>query len=446
MHELAHEFTNRNVSPWGGLKLFQQVYERSKVKEKLQEAGLPQPGSNRGYDAEELVEGFMTSVIVGARRLEHSGMLRTDSVIQEIFGWKKGMASASTFSRFFRRFDVDMNDAVFPPLMKHMMSLMAVKKRTIDIDSTVITRYGHQQEAMVGYNPSKKGRRSHHPLMAFCAETKMVVNAWMRSGDSASSTDMKDFLAELFAIVPREDVGLIRADAGFYADEILRELELENKVVRYIVKADKTKLLVRHILRVDKWYHSDTVCKDACYTEFQYKASTWKSSRRMIVVRVPKKNTESDKLAAQSELFQDIVKLEQFEYMAFVTNSEDSAVEIHSRYNKRGECENRIKELKYDYAIDGFALQQFPAMEAAFRFIMIAFNLMQIFKQSVMTSKRIHQLKTVRFQCIAIGSYLVTRGRIKTLMLSAKGKRRHFLDHLFERIGNSEAPFEFSIA
>ena len=247
MHELAHEFTNRNVSPWGGLKLFQQVYERSKVKEKLQEAGLPQPGSNRGYDAEELVEGFMTSVIVGARRLEHSGMLRTDSVIQEIFGWKKGMASASTFSRFFRRFDVDMNDAVFPPLMKHMMSLMAVKKRTIDIDSTVITRYGHQQEAMVGYNPSKKGRRSHHPLMAFCAETKMVVNAWMRSGDSASSTDMKDFLAELFAIVPREDVGLIRADAGFYADEILRELELENKVVRYIVPKSCNRKLKRSL-------------------------------------------------------------------------------------------------------------------------------------------------------------------------------------------------------
>lgn len=36
------------------------------------------------------------------------------------------------------------------------------------LDSPVITRYGAQQAgAEVGYNPTKRGRPSHHPLVAF---------------------------------------------------------------------------------------------------------------------------------------------------------------------------------------------------------------------------------------------------------------------------------------
>lgn len=34
-------------------------------------------------------------------------------------------------------------------------------------DSSVLTRYGEQEGAARGYNPSKPGRKSHHPLMAF---------------------------------------------------------------------------------------------------------------------------------------------------------------------------------------------------------------------------------------------------------------------------------------
>ncbi|WP_187647223.1 hypothetical protein [Nitrosophilus labii] len=45
---------------------------------------------------------------------------------------------------------------------------------TIDLDSTVITRYGNQEGAKVGYNPKKPGRPSHHPLIVFIEQTKMV--------------------------------------------------------------------------------------------------------------------------------------------------------------------------------------------------------------------------------------------------------------------------------
>ena len=55
---------------------------------------------------------------------------------------------------------------------------------TLDIDSTVLTRYGEQQlDAKKGYNPKKKGRKSHHPIIAFVNEVRMVANFWLRSQD-----------------------------------------------------------------------------------------------------------------------------------------------------------------------------------------------------------------------------------------------------------------------
>ena len=38
---------------------------------------------------------------------------------------------------------------------------------TLDLDLTVISRYGDQQGAKKCYSPSKPGRNSHHRLMAF---------------------------------------------------------------------------------------------------------------------------------------------------------------------------------------------------------------------------------------------------------------------------------------
>ena len=112
MKGIAYEFTDKDVSPWGGLRLIEETYRKSMLKDFLENqcTDLPMPGSNRGYSPVDLIEGFMVSVILGARRLAHSGALRHDKVVQRIFDWSKGMASQSTFSRFFRRFDQETND------------------------------------------------------------------------------------------------------------------------------------------------------------------------------------------------------------------------------------------------------------------------------------------------------------------------------------------------
>jgi hypothetical protein len=74
-------------------------------------------------------------------------------------------------------------------VQKFILAQVSIGYMTLDLDSSVLPGYGKQEKAEVGYNPGKKGRPSHHPLMAFCEETKMVVNGWMRGGKAQSSTN-----------------------------------------------------------------------------------------------------------------------------------------------------------------------------------------------------------------------------------------------------------------
>ena len=57
-----------------------------------------------------------------------------------------------------------------------------------------MTRYGQQEGAARGYNPRKPGRCSHHPLMAFVADTRMIANFWLRPGNSHSANNVLSFL------------------------------------------------------------------------------------------------------------------------------------------------------------------------------------------------------------------------------------------------------------
>ena len=54
------------------------------------------------------------------------------------------------------------------------------------------------------------------------------------------------------------------------------------------------------------------------------------------------------------------------------------------RQRGRADGENRIKELKADFGLDSFNLRDFWATEAALTMAILAYNLMSLFRQSVM--------------------------------------------------------------
>ena len=71
---------------------------------------------------------------------------------------------------------------------------------------------------------------------------------------------------------------------------------------------------------------------------------------------------------------------DQYRYSVFVTNLDLPAQQVWNLYLDRADAENRIKELKYDFGADNFCLSHFFATEAAFRFIMVAYNLISLFR------------------------------------------------------------------
>lgn len=441
MHALRYEYTDKKISPWGGLRIVQELYERSGLKSLIEQIPFHQPGSNRGYNPVEVVEGFMVSVLLGAKRIAHTEALRHDEVLKDIFGWKHGVPSQSTMSRFFRKYTMEDNDRIFPVLQRQWFEQFAIDKLTIDIDSTVLTRYGTQDGVERGYNNHKRGRGSHHPLLAFVAELNMVANAWMRSGKSGSSTDFQAFLDELLSIVPKDRIGLLRADSGFYGKKHLQRLEEEQ--INYVIAAHLKGGLRARIMEQTVWYpivDNEDIGIDYC--AFTWQATGWSTARRFIVLR---KDKERHPNTGGKLLFPDLEAFESYKYVAFVTNMELSATTIWKLYNQRADCENRIRELKHDYGIEGFCLDDMWATENAFRWVMVIHNLMALFKLKLMTDRK-HRpmLSTLTLQCIAIGSYLSRSARKTVLKLSLKEKRRQFIDRLFTDLQDLSPPFVFS--
>lgn len=215
MHSIDYEYTDKDISAWGGLHLVQELMERNDFHSLLDEAGLPERASNRSYDSKKIIEGFIVSVILGAKRLAHIGTIRHDEVIRKIFGWKGGMVSHSIFRRFFKRSSLEGNEGMMRKFNRRWFEMVVIDKHTVDIDCSVFSRFGEQEGVAVGYNPKRHGRVSLHPLIAFSAEARMAIQTWMRTSDSASSTCFDGFMEVLLHVLPIEKNGLLCADSGF---------------------------------------------------------------------------------------------------------------------------------------------------------------------------------------------------------------------------------------
>lgn len=428
------EFTQKSVSPWGGLKLMKDLIEKTGVKDQLAELDLPWPQSNRGYDPIDVIEAYWVSLWIGAQNFSQAHWIRDDDVIKEIFGWQKS-PSQSTFSRFFKKFSWSRNNTVFEPLQSWFMNQLTLDNITLDLDSTVITRYGEQEGAHYGYNPNQKGRPSHHPLMAFMPNIRMVVNSWLRSGDTHDINNSKHFLDETLRILGNKKVGLLRADSGFYGRDFIQHLESQPNPLNYIIAVRLYKPFRKMLQGHQNWVAIDDGL-EVC--EFTWKPPQWDRERRFVAVR---KNIRHFPKGGGKTLFPDQHQV--WRYSLFVTNMDLPAQEICRTYWGRADSENRIKELKYDFSLEQFSSRDFWATEAAQRFMMMAYNLMSLFRQLVLKGPSKQFLKSIRFQCYAIGSWISKSGRSRTLKLSLTKRKVRWMEGLFSKIGGASPPFSY---
>ena len=438
--EFDISYTSKEITPWGGMVFLKQMLQKIGFRELIENnPDLPVSGSNRGYKISTIIEGFITSIWCGANRFLHTEVTRHDATLGKIFDWKN-TPGQDTYKRFFSKFTQGTNQKVSDYFYSWFFDNVQLNNYTLDIDSSVMTRYGEQEGAKKGYNPSKKGRASHHPLIAFIADIKLVANMWLRCGNTSSANNFLSFLEDTLFKLKNKSIGLIRLDSGFFQSNILDYLE--EKVMNYIVAVKFSQPIQKLIHASTNWIVLDTgieICEQI------YQSDSWLKPRRIVVVRQRIKDRPKAP-GKQLVLFAEEEIIKNYRYSAYVTNINLPAAEIWRLYRGRGDAENRIKELKYDFGFDSFNLNDFFATEAALTFAMIAYNLMSLFRMFVLQEKTQKTLSTLRYRTFAIGAYFEKVNDKLVLKIALNKKRRRWFSGLWNYSKECNFPFQLSNA
>jgi hypothetical protein len=420
---LEVQYTDKPVSGWGGLVAVVKYMDRLGIRGLLQHALADGRTSPNQIPVVDIAMGFMLAVLTGAWRFAHVERLRADAVVRGILGIKR-VPSAMTVTRYFGgmvRSQVEHLSAVLWTFTARQLRAPALGA-VLDLDSTVFERYGHQEGSLKGYNPRRHGRPSHHPLLAILAEAKVVVHAWLRSGNTASASGVRSFLTETLARLPADfRLYAMRADSGFFIAEFLAQLE--ELLLPYVIVVRMDPRIKRAVAGLRQW---TTFAPGLAAAETSYQALGWKAPRRLVVVR--------EELRERPEARgRKLLEVPGYTFHVLVTSLAHDPVQTWHFYNSRADSENRLKELKEDFGADGFCLQSFNGTEAAFRLICFLFNLIADFKRDV-TRDPSPRLMTLRTQVLVAGAILGADGRKQVLRLGLRGPWRERFAALLKRI------------
>jgi len=415
--------TQRAVTPLGGVVVFVEYLNRIGLTVALRRHMPVRYRSRNQIDPSTTLVCFLVSVLAGARRFAHAAWLRGDKALHAVLGVER-FPTDDTICNLFRRFTMGHVQRLFEPLKCWELERLPHRDEgySLDLDSTVFERYGEQEGSLKGHNPRKHGRPSHHPLLAVLAEAHFVLHGWLRSGNCGTSRGVVEFLEEALALwQQRQKIRLVRADSGFFDDKLLSFLE--QRCLPYIVVTRLTQWVKCEAQRIEQWTAVD---HDYAVGEFQLRLHNWKTARRFVVVRERVREK-------RSSVGRKLIDVPGYTFRIFVTSCTAAPLAIWREYNLRADMENRIEELKNDLGADGFCLKQFFATEAAFRSILLLFNLLSEFQRAA-GLPGYQQPATLRVQILTCGAILGRAGRRIVLHLSKSWggltQRIPLLDHI----------------
>jgi hypothetical protein len=426
--KLILDETPKAITPFGGLASFLAFLGQIGYAERLK-AALPfaAPASNNAIPLAHTFTAFLTAVVTGARRFAHTQWLRADHALHAMLGLER-FPSDDTIRNFFLRFSQAEVEAFWRPLWKWTLGQLTPCPEGfhLDLDSTVLQRSGQQEGAAKGYNPSRPGRKSHHPLLAVLAEGPFILHGWLRPGNTVASSGAVGFLQEALALRPSAlKLQCVRADSGFFEQKILQFLEEQQ--LPYIIVAKLTYYLRRRCIALKEWTVLDEHYATA---EFSHQIQGWTKAHRFVVVR--ERVRESTEAVGAK-----LLEVPGYTFRLWVTNRSDSPMEIWRAYNGRACVEQRIEELKAELAVQGFCLHSFWATEAAFLGVLFTFNLLSLYQQATRSGQPYLQPATLRSAVFLAGAVLGWAGKQMVLRLSSAwgGLKKHkpLIESLLQR-------------
>jgi hypothetical protein len=241
---------------------------------------------------------------------------------------------------------------------------------TLDADSTVKSVCGNQEGADKGFNTTKKGAKSYHPLLVFISEMKLLYHTWFRTGSSYTSNVIVEFLKEVHTSLPG-DVRKVffRADSGFFSGELFDLLE--SFLWNYLVKV-KLKNLI-DLLQAQTWIDVEGF-RDVAICEFNYRAKSWQRSRVLKAMRSVKEYVEVSYLSEKQ-----IVPV--YQYLYYASSYDMNAMELHELYKQRSTSETWIEQVKGHTMAGSTLTDDFWANDILWQLSVLAYNISVMMRQ-----------------------------------------------------------------
>ena len=209
---------------------------------------------------------------------------------------------------------------------------------TLDADSTVKSVCGNQEGAAKGFNTTKKGAKSYHPLLVFVSEMKLLYHSWFRTGSAYTANGIVEFLKEVHSSLPLNIKKVFfRADSGFFSGDLFDLLE--SYFWDYLVKVKLKNL--EDLLKAQDWKDVKGAT-DVAICEFSYKAKHWQRSRVLKAMRTVKEYVEVSYLGEKKTVLV-------YQYVCYASSYDVDAVELHDLYKQRSTSETWIEPVSYTH-------------------------------------------------------------------------------------------------
>jgi hypothetical protein len=357
------------LTHFGGVYFFHEFLRLLQFRDFLARH-LAYPRRDCRYTVPQMILALVYPIVLGLDRLETASFLRSNGTFQYLTGLPS-FPDPQTLRRFLLqappRFWQQLH-RVNDRLLQNFIHLPEHRSRLVfDLDSTVLTVYGHQDGAEVGYNPRYRGKRSYNPLLCMEANSTYLWDAQLRRGNAGTWDGSIDLLNTCFANVPRDIRELrVRADAGFGLNPVFDGLETQP--VQYAVVARMTTGLQR--LLPGLRYAS--ISRDWEMADFEHRPHSWSRARRFVVAR---------RFLAPDENQPTLFSLGRYVYRAWVTNLTLTPLGVWHFYDARAAIEPRIGELLEDYALRKIPTRSFQANALFLEIIRLAYNLVTAFQR-----------------------------------------------------------------
>jgi len=402
-------FTGGALSSDSGLLLYREFDEKTGFSQLIHaQLSVKDPVSHTIHSNAEVVIQKIYQHLAGYHTDDQADELGTEPVFTTLMG-KDRLASQPTLSRLNHKVDettVQSLNGINQTYLDHLFTLRPQTQMILDIDSANFETAGAQEGTAYNAHYQDTG---FHPLFLFDSLTGYCLKAELRSGNVYTSRGVVDFIQPVLkhyrSLVPGQDLAL-RGDSGFAVPGLYTLCEKNNVFYAIRLKANhrlnnKAQDLAE---KIQKERNLPVGSATVIYTEFQYQAASWGTTRR-VVVKLER---------PEGELF--------FQPTFIVTNMSLPAKRVVKFYQNRGTMENLIKEGKQGFAFDQLSSTRFEANATKLQIRVLANNIEAGFRLLCLPKslkRKVLRMDTIRLRLIKIAGKLIHSGRYLIFRLSS---------------------------